>query len=84
MISFDGEETPCAIICALRRIHFLILSYITSQEAWIWMDPEWQVAGDSEDGDSHAIVVPPNLNGGKRVHPLPYDSSLPGMDLNLL
>lgn len=48
------------------------------------MNPGLQVAGDSEDGDSHAIVVPPNLNGGKRVHPLPYDSNLPGMDLNLL
>ena len=38
------------------------------------------MTGDSEDGDNHAIVVPPNMSGGKRVHPLPYiDSNLPGM-----
>nr|ABI78958.1 cellulose synthase 5 [Physcomitrium patens] len=33
--------------------------------------------GDLDD-DSHAIVLPPPMNGGKRVHPLPYiESNLP-------
>jgi hypothetical protein len=37
-------------------------------------------AGDSEDDDNHALVVP----NGNRVHPIGYiDSKLPGMPIQL-